>query len=322
VSNRALVRAADATLEGSVILSFLGLGYRIRQRLGHWSSPAPLSQRWVVITGATSGLGLFTARAAAELGANLVLVGRDQDRLRRTRDEMRASCPSVRIEGLVADMASLADVRRLAGELTAITPVIDVLVHNAGAISDQWTASPEGIETTVAAQVLGPFLLTQLLVPALEQSQPGRVLTVTSGGMYTWKFVLDDLLMRPNGYDGVMAYARAKRAQVLLAHEWARRTRSSDILFATVHPGWTDTPGLAHALPAFYRFLRPWLRTPAEGADTLLWLMGSDQLETGNGRLFFDRRVRGEHKIPVTRSGDQLLDQNLLWEWCVKQTSL
>ena len=319
---RLLARGVDATLEGTVVLSFSRVGFVVRHRLSQWAAPEPLTNQWIVVTGATSGLGLFTASATAALGANVIVVGRDDGKTTSVRDELRNRFPSVAIECVVADMGSLEDVRRLAKEITAITSDVSILVHNAGAITNERTLSPQGIEVTVASQVVGPFLLTQLLIPNLSYSRPGRVLTVTSGGMYSSKFNLDELVMSPEGYDGVKAYARAKRAQVLLAHEWAQRLPPSDILFATVHPGWTDTPGLAHSLPSFYRILRRWLRTPEEGADTLLWLMGTATLAANNGGLFFDRRVRGEHKIFTTRSSDQGTDQRALWQWCHEQSSL
>jgi NAD(P)-dependent dehydrogenase (short-subunit alcohol dehydrogenase family) len=160
----------------------------------------------------------------------------------------------------------------LATEIEAAHDRVDVLAHNAGALARSWTASAQGIETTVATQVLGPFLLTTLLRDRLERAGPGaRVLTMASGGMYAERLSVDDLEMGPDDFEGARAYARAKRAQVELTAEWARRGPAS-VAFHALHPGWADTPGVVASLPRFHALTRPILRSPEEGADTLAWL--------------------------------------------------
>jgi hypothetical protein len=139
--------------------------------------------------------------------------------------------------------------------------------------------------------------------------------------MYTWKFTLSDLVMTPATFDGVKAYARVKRAQVVLTHELALRHDPRAMLFASTHPGWSDTPGLAVSLPTFYRFIRRWLRTPSEGIDTLLWLMTTPTLARHDGQFFLDRRPRSEYKMLGTRSSSPGDDQRTLYEWCEKQTT-
>jgi dehydrogenase/reductase SDR family member 12 len=150
--------------------------------------------------------------------------------------------------------------------------------------------------------VAGPFLLTSLLLDTLAASAPSRVVTVTSGGMYAER--LDaDRVDSPDRYRPTLAYARAKRAQVALTGEWARRTAHLGVGFETVHPGWADTPGVADSLPGFHRVTSPILRDAAQGADSLVWLALAD-LEPGNGRLWHDRRPRGAHHLPWTRTPD------------------
>jgi NAD(P)-dependent dehydrogenase (short-subunit alcohol dehydrogenase family) len=256
----------------------------------------------------------------AKLGANVILLGRSTDKLSMVRDEIETAYVGARVKTIVADLASQSSVRQAGNELAAIAPVLDVLIHNAGAITARWTPSPEGIETTIAAQVLGPYLLTSLVLANLHRSSSGRVITMTSGGMYTQKFDLDSLELTSNNYDGVRAYARAKRAQVVLAHAWAQYD-TSDVRFVTTHPGWTATPGLAQSLPWFYRLLRPLLRTTSQGNDTLLWL-ASEGSAPQNGGLYFDRRLRSEHKLKRTRSDNESGEASQLWEWCRANTGL
>ena len=144
-------------------------------------------------------------------------------------------------------------------------------MHAAGALSSTYRSAPTGEELTVATAVLAPFRLTWLLSPLLRRSGDATVVTVSSGGMYTQPFDLERLEMSPEAYRGSTAYARAKRAQVVLSHEWARRWRADGVASYACHPGWVDTPGLASGLPTFAK-LGPLLRTPAEGADTVVWL--------------------------------------------------
>ena len=297
-------------------LSFTRSGYAVRSRLYRWTAPAALSGKTVVVTGATSGLGRDLAFSFAARQARVILVGRDRARCERVAKEIAAVSPDASTEIVVMDMASQASIRDGAALIARLAPTVDVLVHNAGAITQEWTRSPEGIEVTVAAQVVGPFILTSLLLPALEQSGDAKVITVTSGGMYTWKFSLDDLEMSTANYDGVKAYARAKRAQVILAHAWANQGAHPTIRFVTMHPGWAATPGLAHSLPTFYRFLHPFLRTPAQGADTVVWLASAPNANLRDGALYFDRRPRNEHKLKRTQPLNAAADQSALWQWC------
>ena len=162
-------------------------------------------------------------------------------------------------------------VRTFAGLVASAHDHVDVVVHAAGALFPNYRRAPDGSELTVATAVLAPFRLTLLLAPLLRRSGAANIVTLSSGGMYTERFDLEDLEMSPESYRGTTAYARAKRAQVVLSHEWARRWGADGVASYASHPGWVDTPGLASGLPSFAK-LGPLLRTPAEGADTVVWL--------------------------------------------------
>lgn len=312
--------AVDELLEATVVGSFSRLGYAARSRLGSWSAPASLEGRRVLITGATSGLGRECTQRLASLGATITFVARDASRARATRDEVVAHAGHDRVDFLLADTSDLTAIRRVA-QTVAERGALDVLIHNAGAITPTLTSSAQGFEMTVAAQLLGPFHLTQLLLSSLRAASPGRVLTVASGGLYSQRFDLAGLEPDEASYDGVVAYARVKRAQLVLNHAWAKRVAPREVVFHAMHPGWTDTPGLATSLPRFHSVMGPALRTPSQGADTLVWLAGAPQaLETTSG-FWLDRRARLENKVPWTRSRDPRGDEEALWNWCVERTS-
>lgn len=309
-----MLRAAiDDALEISVVGSFSRIGPVIRSRLFDWTSPDPeaLAGRTVAITGPTSGLGLATARAMAGLGARVVLVGRDETRLRALASSLAAASGADRYPVVVADMASLRSVRAAVASILASERRLDVFVDNAGAIFDTRRETDDGIEATLGLMVVGPFVLEAGLLPLFEATPGSRVIAVTSGGMYTQRLPVDDLEYRSGSYAGPKAYARAKRAQVALMREWSR-VSGGRVAFSAMHPGWADTPGLAHSLPGFYRAMHPLLRSAAQGIDTILWLATHPEPATIDGRLFLDRRPRPFDRIPSTRLTPA--DRRRLWD--------
>ena len=314
-------RLADGALEAPVVTSFSRVGYDIRSRLGNWRdiSLYDLSGRTVVVTGATSGLGRCMAQTLARCGASVVLWGRSETKTNGVRDDIARSTGSTSLDVVVADMAEPEAVRRGAAELMARHVRVDAAIHNAGALSPTRTTNSVGHETTVASQVLGPFLLTTLLLDRLRASAPSRVITMSSGGMYASALRVEDLEMGAD-YRGAEQYARAKRAQVTLNEMWAERNRGSGVAFHAVHPGWADTPGVQDALPAFRRVMRPVLRTVEQGSDTALWLAADDGKPLATSGLFWhDREPRAIHKLPTTRRSDTPERRQALWDWCTAQ---
>lgn len=198
----------DKVLEATVVGSFSRIGYDVRSRLGHWDEPPSMKGRSVLITGATSGLGQATAIRLASLGATVRFVARDESRACLAHEAIVDASDSVDVGYFIADMADFDSVRAVAARLAHEFGVLDVLVHNAGALTSERAMAPDGTEFTVASQLLGPFLLTSLLLPLLDRSDPGRVVTVASGGMYSQRFDLSRLEMSAEEYDGTTAYAR------------------------------------------------------------------------------------------------------------------
>ena len=195
------------------------------------------------------------------MGARVMLVGRSAERLGVVRDELSERYGEDRFPIVVADMSSLESVRDAVAQVLSSEPRLDVLIDNAGAINAERRVTDDGMEATFATMVAGPFVLIDGLLPLLEASGDGRVISVVSGGMYAQPLPLDDLQFERGTYDGTRAYARAKRASTALMREWSRRYRGR-VRFDAMHPGWADTPGLAESLPGFYEFMRPFLRTP------------------------------------------------------------
>jgi dehydrogenase/reductase SDR family protein 12 len=319
----AFAKAVDAVLEWSVVGSFTRVGSATRRRLEGWETPSGshMAGRVAVISGATSGLGFETARALAGMGATVEILARNPSKAREKCQELRDATGNPAVGYVTADTGDLMAIRRAAAELSARHRGIDVLIHNAGALDDVRHTSPQGIEQTVASQVVGPFLLTELLTPALRRSGRSRVLWVSSGGMYSEPLSVENLEMPADGYDGTTAYARAKRAQVTLSELWNERLAADGMVVHAMHPGWADTPGVARSLPTFRRVVGPLLRSPAEGADTLIWLASDDStpLETG-GLFWHDRRPRPTHRLERTRRADTPEERERLWQWVASRS--
>jgi NAD(P)-dependent dehydrogenase (short-subunit alcohol dehydrogenase family) len=313
----------DSLIEVPIAPSFTKIGFQVRSRLGHWTPLAcyDLTGRTVVVTGATSGIGRQAAEDFARLGAHVVISGRNPSKAARARVEIAHRTGSSNLSVECADMGELDQVQAMADRLLAAHPRIDVLVHNAGALTGHRSVNASGVEATVASQVLGPFLLTSLLLSALSDARPGRVLTMSSGGMYAAGLTVDHLQMTDGDYRGSEQYARAKRAQVTLNEMWARQVDPNAVVFHALHPGWADTPGVEASLPQFRRLMRPLLRTPVEGADTLVWLAADDgEPVRTSGDFWLDRERRKIHRLPSTRRSDTPERRHELWDWCVART--
>lgn len=308
----------DAAIEGLVAPSFTRIGFAARRRLFGWRDldSYKLAGRVVAITGATSGLGRGAAEQLAAGGATVIVVGRNPDKTARVSAQIRELTGNPDVSATVADLADLDSVRRAAEQILREHDRLDVLIHNAGALTHQRVEAPDGTEVTVASQVVGPFLLTCLLLDRLRESAPARVITMSSGGMYTADLRVDDLQMSSDLYNGTKQYALAKRAQVTLNEMWAQRVDKRSVVFHAMHPGWADTPGVQESLPTFRKIVGPLLRDTEAGADTMVWLASDDDepLSTTGG-FWLDRRVRSTHRTRGTRRSDTQQRRDGLWDW-------
>ena len=314
MSKPSVADVIDAALELAVLPSFSRIGPAVRSRLYGWpATPArSLTGLTALVTGATSGIGRAAAHRLADAGASVVLLGRSAERLQSLNSELVRQAGEDRFPMVMADMSALGSVRAAVARIVEREDRLDVLVDNAGAIYPQRAESEDGIEKTLAMLVGGPFTLVSGLLPLLRRSADARVIAVTSGGMYTQPVRLDDLEWHRRTYNGTRAYSQAKRIQVALIREWARRYPDAGVSFSSMHPGWADTPGLEESLPGFYRLMKPLLRTPEQGADTIVWLATTPTLPAPGGRLYLDRRPRPFDRAPQTRLSAE--DRAELWE--------
>jgi len=306
----------DDVLDRTVVGGYTSVGYRIRRR--HWDDAAlePMDGKVVLVTGSTSGLGAAAAEGFARLGAHVWLVARDEGRAEAMREQIAARTGSTTIEIGLCDLSSLRSVRRFAAEFMERSPRLDVLVNNAGVLPPERALSDDGIELTFATNVVGPFLLTELVLPILKDSAPARVINVSSGGMYSQKLRPGDLQMEHDDFDGTTAYARTKRAEVVLTEELGKRLDGSGVVVHSMHPGWADTPGVRSSLPRFYGLMKPLLRTAEQGADTIVWLGAAAEPAQSTGGFWHDRRRRPTHLLPWTHESDE--DRAKLWAECVR----
>ena len=294
------MRLLDAVLDGTIVLSFDRAGYaRHARRFQADDLKVDLAGRTALVTGPTSGLGRAAALGLARLGAEVVLLCRDLPRGRALQRELRLATGHRRVSVEQVDLADLGSVRAFARRFGA--PRVDVLVHNAGVLPDERVLSPDGLELTWATNVAGPYLLTRLLLPRLKRAPQGRIVVVSSGGMYAQRLSLDDLDWQRRPFDGVAAYAQSKRAEVVLTELLAERLGRTRVTVNAMHPGWADTPGVRRSLPRFHRLMKARLRTPAQGADTIVWLAACPRLAGESGRFWFDRQAVGTHLVPWTR---------------------
>jgi NAD(P)-dependent dehydrogenase (short-subunit alcohol dehydrogenase family) len=187
-----------------------------------------------------------------------------------------------------------------------------VLVYNAGVLPDRRAPTADGLELALATNLVGPFLLTGLLLPALESAK-GRVVLASSGGMYTQRLDVAALFAGgPGPYDGVVQYARTKRARVVLNELLAEKLAGSGVTVSAMHPGWADTAAVRASFPRFHALTKGILRAPEEGADTVVWLAASRAAEGRSELFWFDREAVGTTPIPGTREPEE--ERGRLWQ--------
>lgn len=327
----------DSLLEKTVVPSFSSLGIRLRSRFYPWPSLSSysLNGRVVVLTGGTSGIGEAAARCYAQLGATLIIVARNNEKLSQLIESLKQQSGNQHIHGVIADLGSQLQTRAAAESIASQWPAVDILVHNAGALFNRRERADNGTDLAVELMVATPFLLTGLLMQNLQAAQnidlaearsvkpsAARVITMSSGGMYTEALDVDQLQMDDDAYHGARQYARAKRTQVILNELWAEKIPASEMVFHALHPGWVNTPGINDALPGFSKVLGPLglLRTPDEGADTLLWLSVDQRALQSTGIFWHDRQARSINMSSKTRKADTAEERDKLWRWCETHT--
>jgi NAD(P)-dependent dehydrogenase (short-subunit alcohol dehydrogenase family) len=246
----------------------------------------------VLITGGTSGIGKAAAVALAAMGAYVVVVGRNPERGEAALEEIKARSHSESVELMLADLSVQAEVGRLAGEFQERHDRLDVLANNAGLVQSRRTETAEGIETTLATNHLAPFLLTNLLIARLKESAPSRVITVSSEAQRWGKMDFEDV-QSTRKYRGFPVYGMTKLANIMFTYELAERLKGTGVTANCLHPGPVGTnfgKNNAGPMALFFRLGKPFMRSPEQGADTLVWLAVSPEVEGVSGKYFSDRK--------------------------------
>ena len=299
----------DRLLDMSVVASFDRTGYRRHARgFDPEDLEVSLTGRRALVTGASGGLGLATARALAGLGASVLLGSRDEGRAHQACEAVVRNHRGADVQPAVFDVGDLASLRAWATD-HAEEP-LDILVHNAGVLPPRRSTTADGHEQTVATNLIGPFALTWALRDRLKASADPRVVWVSSGGMLTQKLDVDATFDPPEPFDGVVAYARTKRAEWVTTGQLQERLGPS-VSVQCMHPGWADTPGVQTSLPRFHRMLKRRLRTPEEGADTTVWLAARSPRPEPLASFWFDRQTADPYPLPNTRASAE--ESAALW---------
>jgi len=274
----------------------------------------------LLVTGATSGIGLEAAVVLAGRGARLALVGRDPGRTEAAVADVKARSGSAEVSSFLCDFSSQAEIRRLAGEVLARHDRLDVLVNNAGAVNKTRRLTVDGIEMTFAVNHLGYFLLTHLLRDLLVRSAPARVVTVASIGHRHGTLDFADLGYE-HGYRIMRSYARSKLANVLFANELARRLAGTGVTSNSLHPGSVATGIWAGAplwiKPIIQIFFRPFFLSAQKGGETLVQLAAAPELEGVTGKYF----EKGQAVAPAPLALDENLGRRL-WQVSAEMVGL
>ena len=309
----------DTALDRSVALGYGNLGLTVRRRLPGWPADPPrMDGQVVLVTGAASGLGLAACQGFAALGASVRALARNETRARDAAAQISEAVPGAEVKGLACDVSNLSELHAFTERFTREEDRLDVLVNNAGVMPAERERSVDGHELMFATHVLAPFALLAWLRDLLERSAPSRVINVSSGGMYGQGVPAGDLESARSSYSGKKLYARTKREQLVISEQWATRLAGTGVRVHVMHPGWADTKGVREWLPVFRAMTRPIIRTPQEGADTIVWLGAAPESLHATGEFWHDRRTRPTH-YRLGASDDAPEVRQALWDYCSEQ---
>jgi retinol dehydrogenase-14 len=272
----------------------------------------PMAGKTVLITGGTSGIGRATAIGLAELGARVAITGRDLGRVEAAAVEIRLATGNPDVDAFGADLSSQAEVRRLAAQVLAAYPRLDVLVNNVGGFWATRHVTADGLERTFALNHLAAFLITELLLDRLKASAPARVVTVSSGAQSLGTIDFDDL-QGERKYSGQTAYNQSKLASVMFTFELARRLEGSGVTATVLHPGVVSTEFGAEDPSRIFKlivpFYRPFMKTPRQGAATSIYLASSPAVDGVTGQYFAGRKPK-----PSNKASYDLAAATRLWQ--------
>jgi len=278
-----------------------------------------LDGKTVLVTGGSGGIGLVTARRLAADGARVCICGRDPQRGATAVAQIRGAVPGADVAFIAADLASQAEIQRLAAEVAATLPRLDVLINNAGAMFGKRTLSPDGIEMTFAVNHLAYVLLTNLLLPQLDAARPARIVNVASRAHDGVRLKFNDL-EGAKSYCPWLAYKRSKLANLYFTYELARRLDASRVTVNALHPGFVRT-GIGTARG----FLPGWLWSaaklaaisPEQGAETSVFLAADASVDGVSGQYFVKCRPQRSSAVSYDAAAAARL-----WQLSLARTGL
>ncbi|XP_030952161.1 dehydrogenase/reductase SDR family member 12 [Quercus lobata] len=266
-----------------------------------------LNEKNCIVTGANSGLGFATAEGLASRGATVYMVCRNKERGEAALSKIQSTTGNQNVHLEVCDLSSVSEIKSFASRFSSKDVPIHILVNNAGLLEHKRVTTSEGFELNFSVNVLGTYSITELMLPLVEKAAPdARVITVSSGGMYTAPLTTD-LQYSDSNFNGVDQYARNKRVQVALTEKWAEMYKNKGIGFYSMHPGWAETPGVAKSLPGLSERLSGNLRTSEEGADTIIWLALQPKEKLVSGAFYFDRAEAPKHLMFSATGGSHVV---------------
>jgi retinol dehydrogenase 12 len=280
---------------------------------------ASMTGKTVLVTGATNGIGLETAKALAAQGAQVLLHGRSAERGKAALDEIKATVPAAKVEFIKAELSSLGAVRGLAEEVLRKTPKLDVLINNAGAVNAIRTVTADGFETTFGVNHLAPFYLTNLLLDRIKASAPARIVNVASEAHRGNRMHFDDLNLEKRFSLGA-AYGQSKLANILFTRALAKRLAGTGVTANSLHPGVVRT-GFGHNNKGWVilllKVIGPLMITPAAGARTSVYLASAPEVESVSGEYF----ANCKKKKPTPQAQDDAAAEKL-WTVSAEMTGL
>lgn len=302
-------------------MSFMELYRKILQNEQDkvWEGPS-MRGKTVIVTGANSGMGLAAAVELARQGAHVIMACRNEERGRKAWKEAIQRSGSDRLELMLCDLGSLDSIRRFAAQFMERHGTLDVLVNNAGVVSLKRELTAYGFESQLGINHLGHFLLTNLLLDAIQRAEEGRIVNVSSGAYKIGRMHWDDPSLG-RGYHVVKGYAQSKLANVLFTTELARRLEGTGVTANCLHPGAVATNIGIDRTTGFGKrlvgLLRPFFLTAEKGAETAVYLASSPEVRGITGQYFYKKRAQ-----PLTPKGKDRAAASRLWEWSEQQVGL